>query len=64
LERGLIFLSLVGLWWHDLSSSVVGFIILAGVYISQTIRRRRHEREYKAAVVAGPAAAEVTDPKD
>jgi TRAP-type uncharacterized transport system fused permease subunit len=43
LERIGLVISLFLLWWHEQFSSVIGFALLAGIFLFQTFRRRRRE---------------------
>ena len=43
LERIGLVISLGLLWWHEQFSSVIGFLLLTGIYLFQTFRRRRRE---------------------
>jgi TRAP-type uncharacterized transport system fused permease subunit len=43
LERTGLVISLFLLWWHEQFSSVIGFALLAGIFLFQTFRRRRRE---------------------
>ena len=43
LERIGLAVSLFLLWWHEQFSSVIGFALLAGIFLFQTFRRRRRE---------------------
>jgi TRAP-type uncharacterized transport system fused permease subunit len=45
-ERGLLILSLLMLWWHEPISSVLGAILLLGIYLFQRNRRRKWQKAY------------------
>jgi len=44
-ERLILGISLMCLWWHEFLSSIIGFLLMGGVYSLQLYRK--HKREFK-----------------
>ncbi len=60
LDRFILLIALVGLWWHEMVSSIVGAVLLGGVYIWKYFHRSRREEELLQKSIAEAAPA---DPK-
>ncbi len=61
LERCLLGVCLILLWWHETLSSIVGAILLSGLFIWQHLRKRRREEDNLKIAVGAPSPA---DPED
>ena len=45
LQRTILVFALFGLWWHEITSSILGAILLGGIYLWQRLRKSRREEK-------------------